>query len=167
MFKRGLAGLAVGLVLCGVCCDKAAASDWPQLQHDAAHTGYTMNQPEPPYRYLWHRDLEEPMATANQVIVADGKVFVGTGYGNLYALDHLDYSLPSWYISEAPKEQATEQRTTPLQYYNGNVLAQYWILGKREADFTRYIDTTRFLGDLYYIQNLAAGIDSYTATVGK
>jgi len=67
--------------------NNARASDWPQLQHDCSHTGYTPDQPEPPYRLLWHRDLKEPMATSSQVIVAAGKVFVGTGYGNLYALD--------------------------------------------------------------------------------
>jgi PQQ-like domain/PQQ enzyme repeat len=78
--------VAGGLVLCAACC-RAIASDWPQLQHDAAHTGYTSDQPEPPYQLLWHRDLKEPMATASQVIVADGKLFVGTGYGRLYALD--------------------------------------------------------------------------------
>jgi len=76
-------------------------------------------------------------------------------------LDHLDYSLPFWYISEAPKQQATEQRTTPLQYYSGNVLAQYWVLGKCRDEFARYLDTTRFTGDLYYVQNLAACLDSY------
>lgn len=84
---RGLVSLTVVLVLWAACCDKVAASDWPQLQHDAAHTGYTPDQPEPPYRYLWHRDLEEPMATASQVIVGDDKVLVATGYGHLYALD--------------------------------------------------------------------------------
>jgi len=68
-------------------CIVAIASDWPQLQHDPAHTGYTPDEPNPPYRLLWHRDLKEPMATASQVIVADGKVFVGTNYGRLYALN--------------------------------------------------------------------------------
>jgi len=82
-------------------------------------------------------------------------------------LDHLDHSLPLWYIGEAPKQQATEHRTSPLQNYNGNVLAQYWILGKRRDAFTRYVDTTRFLGDLYHIQNLAAAINSYTRTPGE
>jgi hypothetical protein len=76
-------------------------------------------------------------------------------------LGHLDYSLPFWYISEAPKEQATEHRTTPLQYYSGNVLAQYWVLGKRRDEFAQYLDTTRFTGDLYYLQNLAACLRSY------
>jgi len=76
-------------------------------------------------------------------------------------LDHLDYSMPLWYISEAPKQSATEHRTTPLQYYSGNVLAQYWILDKTKDGFTRYVDTTRFIGDLYYIRDLAAAIESY------
>ena len=63
----------------------ARAEDWPQLQHDPAHTGYTPDQPAAPYRLLWSRDLGEPMATAAQVIVADGKVFAATNYGRLYA----------------------------------------------------------------------------------
>jgi len=65
----------------------ALASDWPQLQFGPGHAGYSPDQPKPPYRLIWHRDLREPMATASQLIVADGKVFVGTDYGNLYALD--------------------------------------------------------------------------------
>ncbi|HYW80817.1 MAG TPA: hypothetical protein VE890_14650, partial [Thermoguttaceae bacterium] len=75
-------------------------------------------------------------------------------------LDHLDRSMPLWYISEAPKQSASEQRLCPLQYKNGNVLAQSWILGKRGRQFLRYVDTTRFRGDLYYLENLAAAIDA-------
>ncbi len=63
------------------------AADWPQLQCDAAHTGHTADQPNPPYRLLWWRDLKEPMATAAQPVVAAGRLYVGTSYGNLYALD--------------------------------------------------------------------------------
>ena len=76
-------------------------------------------------------------------------------------LDHLDYSLPLWYISEAPKQQATEHRTSPLQNYSGNVLAQRWILDKQGDEFAHYIDTTRFIGDLYYIRNLTTGVRCY------
>jgi len=76
-------------------------------------------------------------------------------------LDQLDRSMPLWYLSEAVKQSATEQRLSPLQHYNGNVLAQYWVLGKRKGDFLRYVDTTRFKGDLYYVQNLAAALQSY------
>jgi hypothetical protein len=60
------------LALSLLCGQSAKGSDWPQLPHDAAHTGYTADQPEPPFGPLWHRDLRGPMATANQVIVADG-----------------------------------------------------------------------------------------------
>jgi hypothetical protein len=74
-------------VLTGLVVNVAVSSDWPQLQHNAAHTGYTPDEPKPPFRLLWHRDLKEPMPTASQAIVADGKVFVGTNYGNLHALD--------------------------------------------------------------------------------
>lgn len=110
-------------------------------------TGVHQNQEIPPFNDL----VEEVGRLLGRYAASQCRVY----------LDHLDYSLPLWYISEAPKQQATEHRTSPLQCYNGNVLAQYWILGKRREDFTRYIDVTRFVGDLYYIQNLAAGIDSY------
>lgn len=110
-------------------------------------TGVHQNQEIPPFNDL----IEEVGRLLGRYAASECRVY----------LDHLDYSLPFWYISEAPKQQATEHRTSPLQNHNGNVLAQYWILGKRREDFTRYIDVTRFVGDLYYIQNLAAGIDSY------
>jgi hypothetical protein len=99
------------------------ASDWPQLQCDGAHTRYTPDQPDHPFRVKWIRDMKEPMQASLQPIVAGGKVFVGTTYGN--------------------------------------VLAQSWILGKRGAGYLRYVDTTRFTGDLYYVQNLATALDSY------
>lgn len=76
-------------------------------------------------------------------------------------LQHLDRALPLWYLSEAPKQSASEQRLCPLLHKSGNVLAQYWILGKRGDEFRRYVDTTRFIGDLDYIQNVSALIDSY------
>jgi len=76
-------------------------------------------------------------------------------------LDHLDRLAPLWYLSEAPKQSATEQRTCPLYHLNGNVLAQYWILGKTGETLERYVDTTRFTGDLFYIQNLSMLLDSY------
>jgi len=82
-------------------------------------------------------------------------------------LDNLDESMPLWWISEAPKQSASEQRLCPLQHKSGNVLAQYWVLGKRREDFRRYVDTTRFKGDFYYTENLAALIDSYAEEGGR
>lgn len=63
------------------------ASDWPQLQRDAAHTGYTPDEPKPPFKVKWSEDLGEPLYPGHHLVVAEGKVFVGTGRGNLYALD--------------------------------------------------------------------------------
>ena len=82
-------------------------------------------------------------------------------------LDNLDESMPLWWISEAPKQSASEQRLCPLQHKSGNVLAQHWILGKTRENFRRYVDTTRFKGDFYYIENLAALIDSYADEGGR
>lgn len=76
-------------------------------------------------------------------------------------LRHLDAAIPFWYLSEAPKQGAIEHRTSPLLHLSGNVLAQYWILQRKGDEFRRYVDTSRFLGDLYYLQNLAALIRSY------
>lgn len=76
-------------------------------------------------------------------------------------LDMLDYSAPYFWMSEAVKQGATEHRQSPLNWKHEAVLAEYWILGKKGEKFRKYIDTTRFKGDYYYIQNLAALIDSY------
>ncbi|MCX5677201.1 MAG: hypothetical protein NTX87_19615, partial [Planctomycetota bacterium] len=75
-------------------------------------------------------------------------------------LDYLDRSVPYWYLSEAPKQSATEHRTCPLWHEGGNVPAQSWVLGKKGDEFRRYVDATRFKGDLFYIQNLAAAIEA-------
>ncbi|MGB2824596.1 MAG: PQQ-binding-like beta-propeller repeat protein, partial [Phycisphaerae bacterium] len=75
------------LLVTAVSSGRLVAADWPQLQCDPAHTGYTADQPNPPYRLLWCRDLKEPMATASQPVIAAGRMYVGTNYGNLYALD--------------------------------------------------------------------------------
>ena len=77
------AWLLTGAYLAG----SAPAADWPQLQCNPAHTGYTADQPNPPYRLLWTRDLGEPMATASQPVIAGGRLYVGTSHGNVYALD--------------------------------------------------------------------------------
>jgi len=63
-----------------------AAADWPQLQGGPGHSGYTSDEPRPPYRLLWHRDMEEPTQSAAQPVVAGDRLFIGTGHGNLYAL---------------------------------------------------------------------------------
>ncbi|MBM4018034.1 MAG: hypothetical protein FJ288_06840 [Planctomycetes bacterium] len=77
-------------------------AEWPQLQGNPAHTGYTADQPGPPYRVKWHRDLEEPTASSAQPVVAGERVFVGTGWGNLYALGRADGKTAWTYKTGAP-----------------------------------------------------------------
>ncbi len=61
--------------------------DWPQLQKNPGHTGYTDDQPMPPYRLAWTFEINEPTHTGSPTIVADAKVFLGTNWGNLIAID--------------------------------------------------------------------------------
>jgi hypothetical protein len=35
-----------------------------------------------------------------------------------------------------------------------------WVLGKKGEEFRRYVDATRFRGDLFRTQNLAAAIEA-------
>jgi|GEM_PF-2274935 len=76
-------------------------------------------------------------------------------------LAHLDEAFPYWYLSEGPKQTATEHRTCPLWHISGNVAAQAYVLGGKGEAVRRYVDATRFKGDLFYIQNLVAAIESY------
>lgn len=96
---------AIGLLtsLCAIIAvTNASAEDWPQLQHDAGHTGYTADQPQPPFRLKWIYQIQEPTATASPPIVAAGKVFLGTNWGNVIALDRHS-GKPVWvYRTEGP-----------------------------------------------------------------
>lgn len=62
------------------------AADWPQLQRDPQHTGYSPQQVNPPYRYYW-RWNEVPFASRTQPVVADNRLFIGSLNGRMYALD--------------------------------------------------------------------------------
>jgi hypothetical protein len=84
---RAVACAAVGAAAVAMSAAAAVASDWPQLQRDAGHTGYSPDRPTPPFRVKWTRSLGEPTHTGAPPIVAGGKVFVGTNWGNVLALD--------------------------------------------------------------------------------
>jgi len=62
------------------------SNDWPQLQHDAQRTGYTPEEVQPPYTYLWKWN-EVPFASRTQPVVAGGRLFIGGLDGVLYARD--------------------------------------------------------------------------------
>jgi len=58
------------------------------LGHDAARSGATSTEVRPPFERKWYRLFgDEGLMAGVQPIVAEGKVFVGTMAGRLYAID--------------------------------------------------------------------------------
>jgi uncharacterized repeat protein (TIGR01451 family) len=79
----------------------AASGDWPQLGHDPQRTNYTSVQVDPPYCYTWKWD-EVPIASRAQPVVADGRLFIGSMNGLLYARD-ASTGAPLWsFASQGP-----------------------------------------------------------------
>jgi hypothetical protein len=79
----------------------ASATDWPQLQGNAARTGRTTDSVAPPYKFHWawmgpgNTQTTLPLSGSAaitiggrvQPIVATGRVFVGTMEGTAFAID--------------------------------------------------------------------------------
>ncbi|MBN2371996.1 MAG: PQQ-binding-like beta-propeller repeat protein [Vicinamibacteria bacterium] len=69
------------------------ADDWPQLQHDAARSGYSPDSVGAPatgdcvVKWRWHPDLVTSIAGRVQPVVHNGLLAVGFYDGRLYALD--------------------------------------------------------------------------------
>ncbi len=65
-----------------------AENDWPMLAHDAARSGATPTEIRPPFERKWYRLFgDEGLMAGIQAVVADGKVFIGTMAGRMYAID--------------------------------------------------------------------------------
>ena len=85
--------LALSVVLAWLLCAGTGPvrSDWPTLHRDYQRSGFTPEVVRGPYERKWYRDFHEEMiATRVEAIVADGKCFVGTFAGRMYALDVTD-----------------------------------------------------------------------------
>jgi hypothetical protein len=64
------------------------ADDWPTVHGNAQRTGWTPDSVRPTYRVEWIRSFPgESICTRVEAIVPEGKVFVGTLQGTLWALD--------------------------------------------------------------------------------
>ncbi|MHC1766403.1 MAG: PQQ-binding-like beta-propeller repeat protein [Verrucomicrobiia bacterium] len=58
------------------------------LAHDAARSGATPTEIQPPFERKWHRLFpDEGILSGGQPVVAEGKVFIGTLRGTLHAID--------------------------------------------------------------------------------
>jgi outer membrane protein assembly factor BamB len=79
------------------------AGDWPTVHHDNARSGRTGEAVLPPYRLAWVAEFpREIVATRVEPIVAEGKVFVGTQNGTLWALDRLTGAVRWKYRASGP-----------------------------------------------------------------
>ena len=84
-----------------LCC--LAHADWPALHGNAQHSGFVPAELRPPFRLAWAVEFDgERLGTAMEPIVADGRVFVATHAGNLYALQATNGE-PIWrFVGDAP-----------------------------------------------------------------
>ncbi len=77
------------LLLAGLpCAVPARGADWPTVHHDVQRSGCTPDCVRGPYHLEWVAQFPgEAVSTRVEAIVADGKVFLGTIPGTLWALD--------------------------------------------------------------------------------
>lgn len=86
-----------GFLLLATCVVHTGLSaDWPQLRGNPQRTAFTTESPALPLRLQWAVAFAgERIGTAVEPIVADGRVFIATHAGNLYALDW-ETGAPRW-----------------------------------------------------------------------
>ncbi|MGA2617244.1 MAG: PQQ-binding-like beta-propeller repeat protein [Thermoguttaceae bacterium] len=92
---------------------RATADDWPQLQHDAGHTGHTADPGPAGGKILWEYDLNrETVGKPGQPVVAAGKVYLGSNAGILRCFDAADGNVLWQYKAKSPifHTAAVEQR---------------------------------------------------------
>ena len=76
-----------------VLCSCALAADWGQVGNGPQHTGYSPETLNAPFKLAWNVQFQpERLYPANQAVVADGRVFLGTEGGRLYCLKASDGS---------------------------------------------------------------------------
>jgi hypothetical protein len=73
----------------------AGAEEWPQLGRNPQRWNYSPETVEPPYRVRWCVNFQDfgfdyRIYPGIQVVLADGKAFVGTKNGHFFALDAAD-----------------------------------------------------------------------------
>src|SRR6516162_6148356 len=85
---KALPAGALAGVLLPLLVGAGARADWPTVRGDVARGGSVAAELRPPFRLAWVRHLAgERLGSAAEPVVADGRVFVATHQGNLYALD--------------------------------------------------------------------------------
>jgi outer membrane protein assembly factor BamB len=81
----------------------AAPQDWPTHHRDPQRSGFSDEVVRGPYERKWFRDFHDEMiASRAEAVVAEGKCFVGTFAGTLYALRVEDGSTAWTFKAGAP-----------------------------------------------------------------
>jgi len=84
------------LVFFILCFNRFGVCDWATLRSNPQRAGFVASQPRPPFRLAWVRYfVNERIGTCVEPIVTDGKVFVTTHNGSVYALD-AETGQPLW-----------------------------------------------------------------------
>ena len=84
------------VLFCLLCFNSFGICDWVTLRGNFQRTGFVASQLRPPFRLAWVRYfVNERIGTCVEPIVADGKVFVSTHDGSVYALD-AETGQPLW-----------------------------------------------------------------------
>lgn len=107
--RRSLTRLLLGLALALLLSQKPipesqampipppGSSDWPMLQADPQRTGWSPRELVPPYthKWTWVPPNEDILPVLNQPVVGDGKVYVGSHTGVMYAIEDVEVTDPT------------------------------------------------------------------------
>ncbi len=109
--------LHLNLLAFVLCLNNFGVCDWVTLRGNLQRTGFVASQLQPPFRLAWVRHfVKERIGTCVEPIVADGKVFITTHNGSVYALD-AETGQPLW------RFKAHDAFLHSLSYAEGLVIA--------------------------------------------
>jgi outer membrane protein assembly factor BamB len=124
---RPLVPLAVLLLLAST----AQGLEWPQFHADAQHTGAVQSDFAPPTQLWWSRSTGGPIE--GSPVVSDGRVFIGSTDGKLYAFDAISGS-PLWTFDAGSPISGTPAMSGGILYLvsnGGKLVALDAVTGKQ------------------------------------
>lgn len=94
--RNGVVGVLLVALIGVLSLGRAASADWPMLHGNAKHDGFVDAELKGPYRLVWATAFAgERIGSAVEPIVADGRVYIATHAGGVYALDAVS-GRPVW-----------------------------------------------------------------------
>lgn len=117
----------------GIAATTVGSSDWPQVQHDAQHSGYISDTFGPPYTQLWRKDgttspAMPPVSTRVQPVIAYNLVYIPSDNGSLYAYRTADGSEAWHFTTGGALVNAAAVDTTQNLLYVGSTDSKVYAL---------------------------------------